>query len=215
MSWYPFRMPSFVSACLSNWQWRGPLGRGRPRLYLSFDDGPHPEISPWVVDCLRGVGARARFFCVGENLVRYPDLGHFLLSQGHALGNHGFRHLDAWRVSEAVYAEDMACCAEVLRGFSQEAAYYFRPPYGHLWPRAARRFRARGYQMVLWTLLSGDFDKNCPLDKALKICSAARDGDIVVFHDSEKAYPQLKFLLPRLLALWQARGFEFGLLGAD
>jgi len=203
---------------------------GRPRLYLTFDDGPIPEETPWVLEQLAAYGAKATFFCVGDNLARYPAIARAALAAGHRLGNHTQHHRSAWNTPRPAYLAGVAACQEVLvevigqegqvRGDAASAlpapaleAPLFRPPYGRLtWP-VLRALRAQHYRVIMWSLLTRDYDPDLAPEQALRLTLAAtRPGDIVVLHDSRKASRSLRFLLPRLLAYYAGLGYEFAAL---
>ncbi|MFD1875274.1 polysaccharide deacetylase family protein [Hymenobacter bucti] len=217
-------------------EWRGaPTGpTGRPRLYLTFDDGPIPDETPWVLEQLAAHQARATFFCVGDNLGRHPAIARAALAAGHRLGNHTQHHRSAWNTPRAAYLADVAACQRVLskevmglagnevsRLSGEEATAVvtpphptnlFRPPYGRLtWP-VLRQLRAE-YRVIMWSLLTRDYDRDLSPERALRLTLAAtRPGDIVVLHDSQKASRSLRFLLPRLLAHYGDLGYEFAAL---
>jgi len=221
-------------------EWRGaPAGpTGRPRLYLTFDDGPIPEETPWVLEQLAAHQAQATFFCVGDNLVRYPDIARAALAAGHRLGNHTQHHHSAWNTPRADYLAGVAECQlwlseEGRRVGNQEVKSaatattvrspsahpltsspqpLFRPPYGRLtWP-VLRQLRP-AYRIIMWSLLTRDYDRDLAPERALRLALAAtRPGDIVVLHDSRKASRSLRFLLPRLLAHYGELGYEFATL---
>jgi peptidoglycan/xylan/chitin deacetylase (PgdA/CDA1 family) len=203
-------------------EWRGaPAGpSGRPRLYLTFDDGPIPEETPWVLEQLAAFRAPATFFCVGDNLVRYPEIACAALAAGHRLGNHTQHHRSAWNTPRIDYLAGVAECAAALAASSPPiiagdrltAQRLFRPPYGRLtWP-VLRALRPE-YRIIMWSLLTRDYDPDLAPERALRLTLAAtRPGDIMVLHDSRKASRSLRFLLPRLLAHYSELGYEFAVL---
>jgi peptidoglycan/xylan/chitin deacetylase (PgdA/CDA1 family) len=208
-------------------EWRGaPTGpAGQPRLYLTFDDGPIPEETPWVLEQLAAYQAKGTFFCVGDNLVRYPEVASAALLAGHRLGNHTQHHRSAWATPRADYLAGVAECQANLVASSQLLAGsssvneklktkmpLFRPPYGRLtWP-VLRQLRPH-YRVIMWSLLTRDYDPDLAPERALRLALAAtRPGDIVVLHDSRKASRSLRFLLPRLLAHYSELGYEFATL---
>ncbi len=225
------RPPAWLRPVFPGTEWRGaPAGpTGRPRLYLTFDDGPIPEETPWVLEQLAAYQAKATFFCVGDNLVRYPDIARAALAAGHRLGNHTQHHRSAWNTPRAEYLAGVAECQVFLQGYegrrgelgheklnSYSSALLpscpqplFRPPYGRLtWP-VLRQLRPE-YRIIMWSLLTRDYDRDLTPERALRLTLAAtRPGDIVVLHDSLKASRSLRFLLPRLLAHYSALGYEF------
>lgn len=169
-------------------------------LALTFDDGPTPALTPWILDCLAEHGAAATHFCVGANVARYPRLFRRMLDEGHRVGNHTQRHDHFARVPRARYEASVAEAATLIPG------PLFRPPYGRLSPRAARRLQTAGFRVVFWSLLTYDFDARLPPAKAWQgVAETLRAGDVIVLHDNAKARANLQYLLPRILR-WGADG---------
>jgi len=214
------RPPSWLHPLFPGSEWRAaPAGpTGRPRLYLTFDDGPIPEETPWVLEQLAAYQAPATFFCVGDNLVRHPHIARAALAAGHRLGNHTQHHRSAWHTPRTDYLAGVAACQQQLHLLDAEkllvdkGLLLFRPPYGRLtWP-VLRQLRPQ-YRVIMWSLLTRDYDPGLAPERALRLTLAAtRPGDILVLHDSRKASRSLRFLLPRLLAHYHERGFEFAAL---
>jgi peptidoglycan/xylan/chitin deacetylase (PgdA/CDA1 family) len=220
------RPPAWLRPVFPGSEWRSAPASptGRPRLYLTFDDGPIPEETPWVLEQLADYQALGTFFCVGDNLARYPDIARAALAAGHRLGNHTQHHRSAWNTPRAEYLAGVAECErnlDLLRPAAQLGSSaslatgqrpLFRPPYGRLtWP-VLRHLRAQ-YRVVMWSLLTRDYDPDLAPERALRLALAAtRPGDIVVLHDSRKASRSLRFLLPRLLAHYSELGYEFATL---
>ena len=228
------RPPQLLHQLFGGCQWAGPTHSpsGAPQLYLTFDDGPIPEETPWVLEQLARFQARAVFFCVGENLERHPDIARATLAAGHQLGNHTHLHRSAWASPRADYLAGVARCQQVLVELERQVFALnnqqpntnnlvpttkhqqplFRPPYGRLtWP-LLRELRAR-YQVVMWSMLTRDYNPALSPENCLRLALAAvQPGDVVVFHDSRKASARLRYVLPRLLEHFGALGYEFGLL---
>lgn len=201
ISVYLVRTPSFVQRCLSSYTWRG--AKTDRVVYLTFDDGPIPEVTPWVLEQLAAYNAAATFFCVGENVARHPELHARLLAEGHSVGNHTYNHLNGWSSDIQDYLANVARCAEVVD------SKLFRPPYGRLSPRKAQLLQ-REYRIVMWDVLSGDFDPDlAPTDCLDNVLCNVQPGSIVVFHDSLKSERNLRYVLPRTLAALSARGYRF------
>jgi peptidoglycan/xylan/chitin deacetylase (PgdA/CDA1 family) len=178
----------------------------QPSLYLTFDDGPHPEITPWVIQKLKQAKAKATFFCVGQNVERYPYVIQELRQAGHGIGNHTQTHANGWKTEPEVYLREVAQCQEVLKSVGVETNL-FRPPYGRLSMPAANALAA-DYEIIMWSVLTQDYDQSLHWEEVLANATTnLKDGDILVFHDSEKAWPHLQKVLPAALAHYVAQGF--------
>ncbi|GAB2476515.1 polysaccharide deacetylase [Hymenobacter qilianensis] len=207
------RPPALLHSLFPGCEWQHPTAERI--LYLTFDDGPIPEETPWVLDQLADYKASATFFCVGDNVQRYPSIAQRTVAEGHRLANHTHHHLSAWAHSRATYLQDVAQCQQVLTERSLLEAGkrpLLRPPYGRLtWP-LLRRLRPQ-YRLIMWSVLTQDYDQNLPAERCLhQSIAATRPGDIVVFHDSQKARRNLRFVLPRYLAHFAEQGFTFASL---
>jgi len=213
------RPPRLLHALLPGCEWTGPpTVDEKPALYLTFDDGPIPEETPWVLAQLARYQAQAAFFCVGENVARYPDIARAARAAGHRLGNHTQHHRSAWASGRAAYLADVARCQQTLAELSSpEAALpasgsplpLFRPPYGRLtWP-LLRALRPT-FRVLMWSVLTRDYHPGLSPEHCLRLTLAAvRPGDVLVFHDSRKASARLRYVLPRVLAHFAERGFQF------
>ena len=217
---YLVRTPEIIQRIFDGYTWRGRPGGGAattdgviddpaaPTVYLTFDDGPIPGVTPWVLAELARYGARGTFFCVGENVERYPGLLDEVRAAGHAVGNHTHNHLDGWATDRDAYVRNVARCAEAVD------SALFRPPYGRISPRKADALRRRDYEIVMWDVLSGDFDAELAPEQCLaNVLDNVQPGSIVVFHDSLKAERNLRYVLPRALAALSARGYRFAAVG--
>jgi peptidoglycan/xylan/chitin deacetylase (PgdA/CDA1 family) len=174
-------------------------------LYLTFDDGPHPRATSFVLDELEKYNAKATFFCVGKNVTQHNDVYRRILNQGHHAGNHTFNHLNGWKVSDMAYFKDIA-----EAGKNIDSAL-FRPPYGKI-SKFQLRYLADSFKMkvVMWSVLSGDFDAAVSGESCLRnVILSAKPGNIIVFHDSEKAWPNLAYALPKVLAHFSEMGYRF------
>lgn len=180
-------------------------------LYLTFDDGPHPEITSWVLDTLSQVEGRATFFCVGENLARNTPVAQRALIQGSVIGNHTQNHLKGWKTDDARYLENIVACEQVITHLIDGENRLFRPPYGRIKRSQVQAIQSR-YQIIMWSHLSWDFDPKLSVRTSIKNLKKADSGSIIVFHDSVKAYKNLKKLLPELLTYWSDNGFKFAVL---
>lgn len=173
------------------------------KIYLTFDDGPIPEVTPKILKILESYQALATFFCVGENVMKHPSTYQEVLDFGHSVGNHTFSHINAWKTTSRDYLADVAHCEEFVK------SRLFRPPYGKIRREQALAL-APSYHIILWSVLSWDFDKSFQpsrcLDNAIRY---TRPGHIVVFHDSLKACENLFYVLPRFLDYFSRYGFTF------
>lgn len=181
-------------------------------LYLTFDDGPHPEATPFVLKQLKKYNALATFFCIGKNVVAHPGIYKQLRDEGHATGNHTFNHLNGWKTENEIYLKDIGEAAKVID------SSLFRPCYGRITNFQARNLRSvmKGKEptIVMWDVLSGDFDTACTPQQCLSnAIFASVPGSIIVFHDSEKAFPRLEYTLPRTLQYFTEKGYLFKAIG--
>lgn len=198
---YLVKIPKFIQRLFPNYTWTLPTTE--KVLHLTFDDGPIPEVTPWVLETLQPYDAKATFFCVGDNVRKHPEVLREVIAKGHSVGNHTYHHLNGWSTEPLPYFHNVRHCAELLQ------TELFRPPYGRLRPKQAQ-FLQRHYQIVMWDVLSGDFDPNLSEDDCLRnVTRNAGPGSIVVFHDSLKAEAKLRYVLPRVLKHFAALGYRF------
>lgn len=186
--------------------WDIPSSSDEKVLYLTFDDGPHPRATPYVLDVLRAHGAKATFFCIGKNVQEHPQIYKRILGEGHRTGNHTQHHVNGWKARDKAYLEDV----------SQAAGYIdsdlFRPPYGRITAFQASLLRKPpfSYKVIMWDVLSGDFDRKLSAGQCSRnVIRHARSGSIVVWHDSEKAFPRVEGALPTVLEHFQEKGYRF------
>jgi peptidoglycan/xylan/chitin deacetylase (PgdA/CDA1 family) len=176
-------------------------------VFLTFDDGPHPQITPWVIAELEKVGAKATFFVVGENVKKYFTTIDEMQKSGHRVGNHTHRHLKGWRVSSKRYLEDIADCEDYLTDNT-----LFRPPYGQINFGAIPTIK-KNYEIIMWDVLTKDYLPRLNIKRALKrIKKATKPGSIIVFHDSVKAETNLKAMLPDYLKFLEEEGYKISVL---
>lgn len=175
-------------------------------IYLTFDDGPIPGVTQFVLDALDQYGAKATFFCVGDNVAKHPTVYQQILFAGHAVGNHTFNHLNGWKTDAHSYLSNVEQCSKAMN-LPQRAL--FRPPYGRV-TKEQQQSILREYQVVMWDVLTGDFDRNLLPEKCLKkSIKYTEDGSIVIFHDSLKAEQNLRYVLPRYLEHFAKQGYRF------
>jgi peptidoglycan/xylan/chitin deacetylase (PgdA/CDA1 family) len=190
--------------------WRIPTND--PVLFLTFDDGPIPEITPWVLELLKQYQAKATFFCIGDNVRKHPDIYKQVIEQGHVIGNHTFHHLNGWTTGNKKYFDDIDKCASLLKkqaSASNNVSDLFRPPYGKIRPTQLARLKKQ-YRIIMWDVLSKDYDTSLSGEQCIqRVVKQAKPGSIIVFHDSLKAAPRLKIALPKVLSYFNEKGYRF------
>lgn len=177
--------------------------REEKSIYLTFDDGPIPVVTPFVLNTLKTFNAKATFFCIGDNVAQHPEIYQQVLADGHSVGNHTYNHLKGWVSRDEIYLNNVAKCAEVVK------SDLFRPPYGRAKKSQISSLNTQ-YSIIMWDVLSGDFDNGISSEKCLEnVMTHSKSGSIVVFHDSLKALPHLEYALPKALEQLSAKGFSF------
>jgi peptidoglycan/xylan/chitin deacetylase (PgdA/CDA1 family) len=172
-------------------------------IYLTFDDGPVPEVTPWVLETLSHYNAKATFFCVGSNVLKYPEIFHSVKENGHAVGVHTMTHVNGWKVSDEKYLSEVNECAGIT------GSKLFRPPYGRITMSQIKKLR-NNFSIVMWDVLSRDYDATMSGEKCfMHVKNNASPGSIIVFHDSLKAEERLRKALPETLKFFSGEGFEF------
>ena len=172
-------------------------------IYVTFDDGPIPGVTPEVLSILDQYGAKATFFVVGDNVKKHPAIFDQLRQEGHSLGNHSFHHLNGWKTAPGAYFEDVKRCDDYF------TTPLFRPPYGRFTPSQFFLLR-KNFRFILWSVLSNDFNRNITPEQCLQIVlDHTRSGSIVVFHDNLKSIDKVRFALPRFLEHFSALGYRF------
>ena len=207
---YFVRTPLWLQKLFPNRIWQ--MNKVEKKIYLSFDDGPHPLHTPFVLDTLKKYKAKATFFCIGNNVGLYPEIFKRIIEEGHAIGNHTQQHLNGKKTDDETYIKDI-----------QEASKYidsnlFRPPYGHITSFQAKIITTlnRPYKIIMWTVLSGDFDQSISQQRCLEnVLFKTTNGSIVVFHDSEKAAEKMKATLPAVLKNFSEKRFSFEKITED
>lgn len=195
----------FVSRKL---QWR--CSGENNEIYLTFDDGPIPVLTPYILEELEKYQAKATFFCVGDNIRKNPKIFEEVVDAGHAIGNHTFNHLKAWRHSSLDYFDNVKKCQLLIdQNLPSRLPPLFRPPYGQITRKLISQL-GKQYQIVMWDVLSYDFSNDHTPSKSLKkIQKYTRPGSIVLFHDNYKAEEKLRFMLPRYLRYFHDLGYKF------
>mgnify|MGYP003579224020 CR=1 FL=1 len=181
-------------------------------VYLTFDDGPHPQVTPWVLEQLREHNAKATFFCIGKNVVLFPEVYQQILAEGHTVGNHTHNHLNGWKVPSGDYIQNIKEAASYIQ------SSLFRPPYGRMKRKhlaSLNQALHTNAKVIMWDVLSADFDSSITREQcAANVLKHTQAGSIIVFHDSEKAFPNLQYALPVVLQSLAKRGMELKALEA-
>jgi len=193
------KIPRILSRTFKSLTWSIPAED--KLVYLTFDDGPTPEVTEWVLEILEKYDARATFFCLGRNVEKHPDLYQQILDEGHATGNHSYSHLKGFGTSTDEYVEDVRKCSEFID------SNLFRPPYGRILPKQVKRL-ARNYTIVMWSVLSVDYNARLSGEQVVKnVTENVKPGSIIVFHDSIKASQNLYYALPKVLSYLKEHGY--------
>ena len=237
------KVPDFVKKLYPRRIWSLPdIGK---KLYLTFDDGPIPEVTPWVLEQLKTYDAKATFFCIGENVEKHPDIFRQLLAAGHSVANHTYNHLNGWKTPADEYLQNVLLAQETMKKSGQKMSgteepetrkpareepetrssvrtelqkkpseagkpALFRPPYGRLTGKQARLLEENNFKIVMWDVISRDYEKDLSPENCLKIVLRHTEaGSLVVFHDSLKAEKNLRMVLPQVLEYYSAKGFNF------
>lgn len=209
MKFYWIKTHYLVKKLLYRFTWDLPTNDRT--VYLTFDDGPTPEVTQWVLDQLQLFDAKATFFCIGENIQKHAEIFKTIINSGHTIGNHTFNHLNGWQTQTAIYLDNVARCNREISVLHRESgqARLFRPPYGKLNIAQSRKLRQSGYRIIMWDVLSADFDVTITPEKCTEnVIQNIRPGSIVIFHDSEKAFENLKHALPRTLEFLKQKGYR-------
>jgi peptidoglycan/xylan/chitin deacetylase (PgdA/CDA1 family) len=203
----PHRTPFLLPLLYPSLIWR--LGKKAKELFLTFDDGPVPGPTEFVLDTLQKFSVKATFFCIGNNIFKYPDIFQRIISEGHAIGNHTYHHLNGWKVSLADYLHDVELCkAEIEKHYYSTEQKLFRPPYGRI--KRSMIPALQDYKIVMWDVLSVDYSEHqSPQTCFAKTLKAIRSGSIIVFHDSLKAERNLTYTLSKLIEDCHKQGYQF------
>ena len=196
----PWWLKKIYNSCV--WQ----IDTKQKNIYLSFDDGPHPIATTFVLDELKKHNAKATFFCIGKNVILYPEIYKRIIAEGHAVGNHTLNHLNGWKTKNDAYVKNILSAKKYID------SVLFRPPYGRITFKQLRSLSnlQQPFKVIMWSVLSGDFDNGISNIKCLNnVINNACSGSIVVFHDSEKALEKIRFTLPKILDYFINQQFEF------
>lgn len=200
---YLVKTPRLLKAAYANCVWH--IKEHANSVYLTFDDGPHPVITPFVLDELKKANAKGTFFCIGKNVAQFPDIYERIVQEGHSVGNHTHNHMNGWKTGNIEYYKNIRAASRLVN------TRLFRPPYGRITYTQslgiARLFPKT--RIIMWDVLSGDFDTLLtPEDCLRNVIQASRPGSIIVFHDSEKAWDRLKYTLPLFIRYCANQGWK-------
>ena len=215
MKFYWIKTSWIIKKIFSHYTWDVSNLEKDKTVYLTFDDGPIPEITPWVLSELKKHQVQATFFCIGENIKKNPEIFQTIVSEGHTIGNHTYNHLNGWKTTTAMYLANVVLCEETIQKNSNynQKLTLFRPPYGKIKASQSRKLRRLGYKIIMWDILSADFDANVSQEQCLEnVLSNIRPGSILVFHDSLKAFKNLVYVLPKTLMYLKENNFTCGVL---
>ena len=208
MSFYWIKTNAIIKKIFHQYIWDIPNDTNK--VYLTFDDGPTPEITPWTLAQLKKHNVKATFFCIGDNIQKYPKIFHQIIQEGHQIANHTFNHLNGWKTATNDYLENVSLCEQQIQQstISNQQSKIFRPPYGKIKKSQSTILRQLGYKIIMWDVLSADFDTKITPEKCLdNVTKNVKSGSIIVFHDSKKSFKNLKYALPKTLAFLKQKGF--------
>lgn len=206
-------MPRFIQRLYPERIWA--FSRKRNTIYLTFDDGPIPNVTSWVLEELKKYNAKATFFCIGNNIQKHPEVYKKIISEGHSVGNHTFNHLKGWKTDTLEYVANVEKAeAQMMRHESRirednlknssfsnnNKQSLFRPPYGRITSEQAKTLQKKGFKIVMWDIVSYDYDTRVSEDECLQnVLNNIKPGSVIVFHDSLKAEKNLRYVLPKVL----------------
>ncbi len=237
MNLIPVRTPKLLKGIFPKYVWNMP--QDQKIIYLTFDDGPTPEITHWTLTILKEYNAKATFFCIGNNIEEHPQIFNDILKEGHAVGNHTFSHPKGWTTTSDVYVDQVKKTQDIIDyqvsnsklqipnskfqtpnanqskgspivNHKSTIVNLFRPPYGQITPKQGRRLLALGYEIIMWDILAFDWKDSISEEQCAKnVISKARPGSIIVFHDSLKASRNMMYALPKVLHHFNEAGYKF------
>lgn len=206
-----YQFPTWMQQLYRGVTWRQVMPDRRV-VYLTFDDGAIPEVTPAILDVLKRYNVKATFFVVGENIQKYAHIYARIINEGHRVGNHTYHHVKGSKFGLEEYLREVEACEEAIRSQNSEVRL-FRPPYGKMTGRQKRAILERGYKIVLWDVLTHDYNRRYTPEKMLRIVQRyTRDGSIINFHDSVKSGERTIEVLPKVIKWLQANGYTLATL---
>lgn len=203
-----YKTPSLIKYLLPRATWN--KKNSQNTIYLTFDDGPIPGLTEDILEILAKFNAKATFFCVGDNIRKNPEIFENTIKAGHSIGNHTQHHLKAWKTSENDYLNDLDTCSEFIQKYLSVPAKLFRPPYGQINPKLADKIAQKGYEVIMWDVLSKDYNAKLNPETILSnTIKYTENGTIIVFHDNIKAENNVLTVLPKYLKHFSELGYQF------
>lgn len=211
MKFYFVKTPNIVKLLFNNWIWS--FSSKKKHLYLTFDDGPTPVVTNWVLKELEKYKAKATFFCIGKNIEAFPKTYQKIIVGNHSVGNHTFNHLCGFKTDTKTYLQNISEVEDLINKnpeLTSKNSKLFRPPYGKIKLHQAKEIRKKGFKIIMWDVLSADFDNTISAEKCLEnVVRNITNGSIIVFHDSLKGQERLMYVLPKILEYYTKKGYEF------
>jgi peptidoglycan/xylan/chitin deacetylase (PgdA/CDA1 family) len=203
-----FKIPKIILLLFPKYIWK--LPNAEKKIYLTFDDGPIPEVTEWVLDILKHENIKATFFCIGDNIKKHPEIFKKIIAHNHSIGNHTFNHLNGWKTATKEYLENIELCEKEILKHTNLESKLFRAPFGKIRKKQASAIQKLGYEIIMWNVLSYDFNKDLSNEECLlKVIQNTSNGSIIVFHDSIKANNNLKYTLPIAIQQLKKKGYIF------
>lgn len=198
------KIPSWLQVYNKDICWK--VSDSEQNVYLTFDDGPHPVVTPMVLDILLEYNMKACFFCIGKQVELYPDIFNRILTEGHIVGNHSYSHRSGWKIPVNEYVEDVHQASKVIR------SNLFRPPFGRITPFQFKVLKGQ-YKIIMWDILSKDYDDTLSNDEVItNATNEVSPGSIIVMHDNDKTETRMETILPAIIRILKEKGWNFKLL---
>lgn len=210
--YYFYKTPAIIKKLFSKYIWDMP--KDKNAIYLTFDDGPTLGVTTWTLDLLNTYNAKATFFCEGQNVKKFPEIVLRAYKENHSIGNHSYTHVNGWKTKTSKYIKEVQeaekVILETLNVKKKDTNLLLRPPYGKIKTPQARALKKKGYKIIMFDVVSGDFDPNISPERSLQqVLKHTKPGSIIVFHDSINAQKVLKFVLPKAMEYWSKKGYQF------